>query len=223
MRVRGLGDEVRRKLIAAALAAALPATAHAAAFINGDFEIGPAVGGVGYTTVAGGSTAITGWTVTGNSVDYIGSYWQANTGTHSIDLNGGGQGGIQQTFDTVAGQTYNVSFALAGNPDGLPTTKTVLTTASGGVTQNSTFNAAGTTRTAMGWRNYSYSFTAAGNSTTLSFASADPGAYGAALDSVRVTAVPEPAIWAMMLFGFFGLSFAVRRRDTNTKARVRFT
>ena len=29
---------------------------------------------------------------------------------------------------------------------------------------------------------------------------------------IRVTAVPEPSTWAMMLIGFAGLAFAARRR-----------
>ena len=36
----------------------------------------------------------------------------------------------------------------------------------------------------MGWASYTYNFVATGTSTTLSFASQDPGAYGAALDNV---------------------------------------
>lgn len=214
-----------RNVIAAALLAAFtPGAVAAAPFINGGFEQGPAVGAPGFTAVAGGdATSIPGWTVFGDSIDYIGGYWQPAAGVRSIDLNGAGQGGIRQTFDTVAGQSYLVTFALSGNPEGGPTVKTVLTTASGGATQTSTFDTTGLSRANMGWRSYSYSFTAGGAMTTLSFASADAGAYGPALDSVNVSAIPEPAIWAMMLFGFFGLSFAVRRRDTLPSARVRFT
>lgn len=215
---------MRKLLLATALAVALPVAASAAPFVNGGFEDGPAIGALGFTTVAGGdSTSIPGWTVFGDSVDVIGGYWTPAGGARSIDLNGGNTGGIRQTFDTVAGQSYLVTFALAGNPEGGPTVKTVLTTATGGTTQTSTFDTTGRSRTDMGWRSYTYSFTAGGAQTTLSFASADAGAYGPALDAVTVSAIPEPAIWAMMLFGFFGLSFAVRRRDPRPTARVRFT
>ena len=102
-----------RSLIAALAAIALvPTSANAASLINGSFENGtPSIGN--FTTVAGGnSTAINGWVVTGNSVDYIGSYWAAQDGNRSIDLNGNGQGGIQQTFTTVVGQLYNISFRM---------------------------------------------------------------------------------------------------------------
>ena len=35
--------------------------------------------------------------------------------------------------------------------------------------------------------------------------------------------LPEPATWLMMILGFFGLSFAVRRRSGGTGERVRFS
>lgn len=35
--------------------------------------------------------------------------------------------------------------------------------------------------------------------------------------------LPEPATWLMMILGFFGLSFAVRRRATSSGDRVRFS
>ena len=47
-------------------------------FDNGSFETGPA----GTTTLASGSTAITGWTVTGTDIDYVDSYWQTADGHH---------------------------------------------------------------------------------------------------------------------------------------------
>ncbi|WP_082660430.1 choice-of-anchor C family PEP-CTERM protein [Sphingopyxis sp. H050] len=202
-----------RSLIAAAAAIALlPATANAAGFVNGSFESGIPAGS--FTTVGGGnSAAITGWTVTGNSVDYIGSYWTAQNLSRSIDLNGNGQGGIQQTFDTVANTLYNVSFWLAGNPDGAPITKTVLVGATGADSATYSFNFTGFNKANMGWTNFTYSFVAQGASTTLSFASQDAGSYGAALDNVSVTAaVPEPGTWAMVILGFAVIGGAMRRR-----------
>ncbi|MBU0801782.1 MAG: choice-of-anchor C family protein [Alphaproteobacteria bacterium] len=195
-----------------AAVALLPATASAAGFVNGSFENGIALGS--FTPVGGGDTvSITGWEVTGNSVDYIGSYWAAQDLSRSIDLNGNGQGGIRQTFDTVANTVYNVSFWLAGNPDGAPVTKSVTVGATGATTSNYSFDFTGFNKANMGWTNYQYSFVATGASTTLSFASQDATSFGAALDNVSVTAaVPEPATWAMMILGFGLVGGAMRRR-----------
>ena len=43
-------------------------------------------------------------------------YWQNAEGTTSLDLNGFGQGGIEQTFETKLNATYVVEFSLSGNP-----------------------------------------------------------------------------------------------------------
>ncbi|MBK6414283.1 choice-of-anchor C family protein [Sphingopyxis sp.] len=207
---------MRGLLAAVAAITMLPSAANAAEFVNGSFETGVPAGS--FTTVAGGNGAsITGWTVTGSSVDYIGSYWTAQNGSHSIDLNGSAQGGIQQTFDTLAGIQYNVTFWLAGNPDGAPLTKNVLVSATGATNGEFSFNSTGTSKTNMGWSKYTYNFLAAGPSTTLSFASQDAGAFGAALDNVSVAAVPEPATWALMLIGFAGVGFSMRRRSSTVR------
>ncbi|MBN8849414.1 MULTISPECIES: choice-of-anchor C family protein [unclassified Sphingomonas] len=201
-------------LTTAAVALALPAGANAAAFVNGSFEDGVAPGV--YTTVAGGdSSSIAGWTVTGNSVDYVGSYWPAQDGSRSIDLNGNAQGGIEQTFDTVAGTLYSVTFWLAGNTDGAPVTKSVLVGASGNDGKLVTFDSSAFDRGDMGWAKYSYNFVAQNASTTLSFASQDAGPFGAALDNVSLLiggGVPEPATWGLMILGFGGIAGAMRRR-----------
>jgi choice-of-anchor C domain-containing protein len=208
-----------RKLILAAIAAAvLPAAANAQAFQNGGFETGPNPGS--YSTHNGGSTAITGWTVGGASVDYIGSYWAAGEGDRSIDLSGNAAGSIAQTFDTVLGQAYAVTFLLAGNPDGAPAVKTVAVGATGNAIANYTLDSTGSSHAAMGWTEYTYNFVATGSSTTLSFASLDNSPYGPALDGVSVAAVPEPAAWGMLIGGFGLAGMALRRRPSVRLARI---
>ena len=137
---------------------------------------------------------------------------QSNPQQYASGANGNGQGGIQQTFDTVAGVLYNVSFWLAGNPDGAPVTKSVLVGASGADSATYSFTFTGFDKANMGWKNYTYSFVAASSSTTLSFASKDATSFGAALDNVSVAAVPEPATWAMMILGFGLVGGSMRRR-----------
>jgi choice-of-anchor C domain-containing protein len=207
--------------------------AHASPFVNGSFEVGPAVGPQGFTTLNGGDTSITGWTVggpnTANAIDYIGGYWVSEDGTHSLDLNGLVPGSISQTFDVVAGHTYQVSFWMAGNPAGGPTIKTLDATAD--VTLSSaSFDTTGTSLTNMGWTLKTFDFTATSTSETLSFTSTTigdsgvsglPTAFGPALDNVSVTAIPEASTWAMMLLGLLGMGFiAYRRRSSEPLLRI---
>jgi choice-of-anchor C domain-containing protein len=110
-------------LFVAASFAALPT------IINGSFESGSNPGV--FTFLPTGSTAITGWTVSAGTVDYIGTYWQASNGSRSVDLNGGSTGAISQTFPTVPGLTYNVTFDMSGNPFSGPTVKTMSVSAGG--------------------------------------------------------------------------------------------
>jgi hypothetical protein len=44
-------------------------------------------------------------------------------------------------------------------------------------------------------------FTASGPSTDLIFAGTNPGPYGPVIGDVSMTAVPEPASWALMILG----------------------
>jgi choice-of-anchor C domain-containing protein len=206
---------MRKVLLILLALAAVPTSAHAGAFINGGFETGPATGS--FTTLASGSTAIAGWVVTGDSIDYIGSYWQNAEGNRSIDLSGNGPGGIQQTFDTITGVTYNVKFMLAGNPEGGPATKLLSTVASGSLPQVNSFNIGGSTLSNMNWTPFTYSFVAGAPTTTLAFTSGTQTAFGPALDAVSVSAVPEPATWAMMLIGFAMIGGVMRRRPAGQR------
>jgi choice-of-anchor C domain-containing protein len=162
------------------------APALAAAFTNGSFETGTDPGSFAELS-SGDSTSIPGWTVSPTNIDYIGTYWTASNGMRSLDLSGSNAGDIQQTFDTVAGHTYLVAFDLAGNPDGLPTTKTLTVAATGGPTTPYSFDVTGHTKTSMGWQPQVYSFIATGASTILTFTSTTATAFGPALDNVVVT------------------------------------
>ena len=126
---------IRQGCVLGVLLVAGASPAAAAPFTNGSFELGSVNPGSGWITLGSGNPAITGWEIFDGTIDYIGTYWQAANGSRSLDLNGNdGPAGIRQTFDTIGGGTYQVSFALAGNPDGAPLTKSVQVT-SGGVSQ----------------------------------------------------------------------------------------
>jgi choice-of-anchor C domain-containing protein len=166
-------------------------------FQNGSFESGT---GVPCNTfnIPAGDTRITGWTVSVGNIDWLGAPpacgWQASQGIASLDMVGsaaGGIGGIQQTFDTVPGQTYVVAFDLAGNFGAPPIIKPLAVTVDG-VTTNFTFDTTGATNNNMGWVTRTVQFTATATSTTINFVSdVSPSGgtlnAGAALDNVRIT------------------------------------
>jgi choice-of-anchor C domain-containing protein len=213
-------------MAAAALTLSTAGNAATNLITNGSFELGTNPGV--FTSLVKGSSAITGWTIGGSSVDYIGTYWQAADGVRSLDLsgstakNGSYAGSVSQVFDTAAGHTYNVSFYLAGNPDGNPLTKIAVSRANDGLdpaadplqlyTNTFTVLPGTNTRTNMGWKQYSFQFTAVSAKTKLTFESGVNTPFGAALDNVSVLGVPEPAVWGMMIAGFGIVGFQSRRR-----------
>ena len=165
----------------------------AAQFQNGSFELGsvPAPPGV---TLAAGSTAITGWLVLPSNIDWItfvGSV-VASDGTWFLDLNGTQTGGIQQTFDTVSGATYAVTFDLNdNNSDGSLTPRSVQVSAAG-ISQVFTY----TPTVQWGpWASQTFKFTAMASQTTLVFQSLVPDSdLGPLLDNVAVVETPAPIV-----------------------------
>jgi choice-of-anchor C domain-containing protein len=159
--------------------------------INGSFEDGiqqPAPNN--WLPLNPNSTAIDGWIVTRGQIDYKQTYWENADGLFSLDLNGSpGVGGIAQTFYTVPGQQYRVSFALSGHPDGGNDVKQLGVSAAG-QTARFYFDTTGFSRSYMGWRDETWVFTANAATTTLeiyslSYSSSD-GYYGPAIDNVSV-------------------------------------
>lgn len=162
---------------------AIPAFA-AIAINNGSFENGTDPGA--YATLGTGDTSITGWTVATGSVDYIGSYWTASNGNRSIDMSGNEPGSINQALSTISGHTYTVTFDMAGNSDGGAAVKT-MSVDTGGTPTAYSFDSTGKTHDAMGWTPETYTFTAGGASTVLTFTSTTAGPWGPALDNVAIT------------------------------------
>jgi choice-of-anchor C domain-containing protein len=157
--------------------------------INGSFEQGPWLGT--YLPLDSGSTLINGWVVSRGQLDLV-VYWQAYDGSRSIDLNGTpGRGGIRQTFSTVNGATYRASFALAGNPEGISTPIMRMGVSAAGLSTEFSFDITGKSITNMGWQIKSWTFVAAGSSTTLEFYSlmSPYSRYGPVIDYVAVERV----------------------------------
>ena len=212
--------------IAAIAASAISMPAHAAINLitNGGFEAGPAAGV--FVTLGFGDSSITGWTVTGGSVDYIGTYWNGHDGTHSLDLAGNAPGSIAQTISGLTiGQNYAVKYWLSANPDGgLSPRNGALTITQGLTSDVRPFSFTGPVgRDGSGNIHYALDvkyFKATATSATLTF-SADPatsgGFFGAALDDVSVSPTPEPEAYASMLVGLGLAGLVARRRARKAK------
>ena len=175
--------------------------------------------GAGSTFGNGGVWLVTNGTVSINgSVDEIGNYWpHTPNGGNSVDLDGNSPGGISQkiTFNTPG--SYVLQFYLAGNPDGLPEVKSLSASiGDGSPAQTFTYD---TTLASFGpWQLESMLFTiSAPGSYALAFQSNDQDTpYGPVIGQVSISAVPEPATWAMMILGFLGMGFiGFRRRSAH--------
>ena len=218
--------------LAAVVALSLPLSftaARANLIQNGSFEQGIDPGS--FTTVMPTEGNITSWIVGGNSVDYIGSYWQASNGTRSIDIAGNGPGTLSQSFNIQAGQLYRVSFDIAGNPDKASTKYLDLKVGVQGITTSFTNYPGVPTKEDMNWSRQSFTFQAATTGSTLLTFSVgrdgngiiDNGAFGAALDNIDVSAVPLPAslpLFGLALLGLGGLTMANRRRSDASTTRT---
>ena len=148
---------------------------------NRSFESGTEPGDA--AVLAPGSQAIENWTVVDGDISYVGRKWQNAEGARSVGLTCGG--GITQTIETEPDQTYEVRFNMAGDPDAMPSLKTVIV-ALGAETRVFTFDTAGRSRTDMGWASRTHVFKASGKASTLSFRSPKDKCSAPAVDNVRV-------------------------------------
>jgi len=175
---------------------------------NGGMEV-PAIAPGTILTFYAGQT-FGGWTVSAGSIDVVHG-WQNAEGLQSIDLSGSSQGTIYQDVPTVAGRTYDLSFAMASDPYWAGTRN--MDVYWGDVLVDSlSFATAGHTDQDMGWMYHSYMLTATGNVTRLLFKDMthdNDGYYGAALDDVVLT--PEPTTLLLLAVG--GLAATRRKRQ----------
>jgi len=181
--------------------------------INGSFEDSSLDPGSTWSVLGGGNSSIDGWLTFGGGIDYLGTIITASDGIRSIDINNiFSGGGLQQTFDTIAGESYTVAFDMSANMFGAPNEK-IMRVAAGDSSEDFVFDyvAAGSTAQDPMWERMEWSFVATGSSSTLSFTGVSSGVYGAALDNVVVTGpVPSPA--TLSLIGVAGVAFGRRRR-----------
>jgi hypothetical protein len=190
--------------------------------VNGSFEI-PVTTAGSSTTLSGGSTIMTGWTVVGVDVLLLNTTYgepgngvnqfNASSGLNSVDLTGAGNtgptDGVTQTVATTSGQTYLLSFdvgrASGGSLYATPATDDL--SINGG--PRISFTNSNSTPGMINWHTFTQQFVATGASTTITFLNGTPaGTSEAGLDNVSlvaVAAIPEPSVMALAGFGLAGI------------------
>ena len=195
------------KALTAALALALTGAAQAQATVitNGIF------------TGGGGQASLTGWTASSSGVGAVSetAFSSCCGGTNPRANNaaqfGGGQtsgGTLSQTFATVAGQVYNLSFMYGSFGDN----ETQSLAVSVGNLMTSVSDSTGTTNFNTLFNAESFRFTAAAATSTLLFTDTSTSGSSAdgLLESVSATAVPEPA--SMSVLGLVAACMVATRR-----------
>jgi choice-of-anchor C domain-containing protein len=166
--------------------------------------------------------SLDGWNVDSGSVDLINTYWENASGSYSIDLAGNAPANISQVLATTPNAKYDLSFQMAGNPDGAPTTKQVEVFWDGASQGIFTFATTGHSLASMGWTpKVKTGLVASGSSTVLKFVDVSgTDFYGAALDDIVVepsqstTPVPEfptVALPAAFIIGLVGAVLFIQR------------
>jgi len=204
--------------VAAISAMSVPAFA-ANAIVNGDFST-PNTGG-GWENSQG--PLVTGWTDVneaggnveiGNSSIY--GLTCISTNCQNLEVNNNTFGDVFQTVTGLtAGQSYTVSFDYGGRTSGGPDSMNFLV--------NGTQLGATIGGSIGSWTPYAFTFTApnSGSATVEFQALVTSGlpSYGNEITNVSLlSAVPEPATWAMMMIGLGGLGVAMRSRRRMTAA-----
>ena len=200
------------RLSALACLGTLALSAHANLLANGGFE-----------ATSSPTATPTGWVNIGHSdgvITYAAFGTPAYEGVNYYDLGGYGDAygpvgdGIGQSFATMAGQTYTVSFGMsAENYAGTEE----LTVAAGGTSLDFWLTPDGSGTFQRAFVTQTFTFVATGASTFLSFihSGGDSGNNDPMIDGVNVTlagAVPEPAAPALMLAGLALVATVARRR-----------
>lgn len=160
-------------------------------------------------------SSVNGWTGVGAGIEVRNNIeGSAFDGLNYVELDTTKNSSMFQTIATLAGQSYNFSFAYSNRINTAVTTNGLDWTLDGGTTWTSlaALPAAGN---GHNWTTFNTSFIAGSTSTMIGFrATGTSDTLGSSLDKVSLTAaVPEPQTYALMLAGLGALGFVARRRN----------
>lgn len=157
-----------------------------------------------------------GWDMSGNGFSVLSQYG-ATDGVYAIEFAEGDNGPFQleQHFTGVAGVRYNVGFDWKTSHPTYQSTEFSIVGA-GGTLASLTVSGqyAGPFNAASPFQHFATSFVADGTALTIRFVDASPTSFQAdqLIDNVSVSAVPEPASYAMLFAGLGLLGVAARRK-----------
>jgi hypothetical protein len=200
---------MKKLLLAALLATSLGAHAGPNLVVDGSFEDQAQAAGTW-----GVYTSINGWTtVSGSGIEVRNNLvGTAFAGNNFVELDSYSNSGMAQTLATTAGTHYTLSFEYSARPGVSAASNPIEVLWNG--SSVATVTADGSLLSNNAWSLYSYSLTGTGHDVLTFRAVGINDSVGGSLDAVSVTAVPEPATWALMGAGFtlIGLSIGRRRR-----------
>ena len=198
----------------AAISLIISASANASIFFDG-FESPSQVPFGGYSyggTDSAGANFINGTGIQANGSAF--GYANAPEGIQTAHIQGTGI--FTESITGLAiGQSYTLSFYEASRA-GYPVDPIMVFFDSASVPNLLTSTPGSTDFTLV-----STIFQATATSGLLSFSGTIPqtgGDFNAAVDAISISAVPEPATWAMMMLGFVGIGFMSYRRSRRSAA-----
>lgn len=205
-------------LISSLLTLGISQSAQANLIVNGSFESGNFVpNGDNAMSLSSGSTAMTGWTVIGDSIAWIDTpnsfSLTASSGNFFLDLTdypvSPPYGGVRQTITTIPFAVYSISFdvgALSGT--------TQVKVSAGNLSDTGSSSSVSTET----WTTFTSFFTAQSASTTIDLSGIQAARDFIGLDNVIVeldhlpNTVPEPSSWTLACWGLLAFLKSIKSR-----------